>query len=53
MVLVHDFEFQLALHVKRNKVKLAFLTVILKKREFLQTTSNIGILYTIRKHVSP
>ena len=41
-----DFEFRLALHTKWGKVKLAILTVSLKKCDFLQTTQNISnIIY--------
>ena len=46
-------EFQLDLHAKRDKVKLAFLIVNLGKCDVLQTTPNLDILYTIGKNVLP
>ena len=48
--MVPEFEFWLALHVKRCNVKLAFLTVSLEKRDFLQMTSKIDILYAVGKN---
>ena len=52
MVLVLDSESRLVLHIKRDKVELAVLTIILKKLYFLQTTSNIDILYIIGTFLS-
>ena len=52
VVSIPDSKYQLVLHVKRGKVKLIFFTFCLKKCNFLQTTSNIDLLCTIRKHFS-
>ena len=52
VVLVLDSESQLVLQVKRGKVELAVFTIILKKLFFLQTTSNIDILYIIGAFLS-
>ena len=48
-----DFECRLALHAKRDTIKLTFFTVFLEKRDFLQMTSNIGKLYTVENHFLP
>ena len=50
MVLVLDSESRLVLHAKRDKVKLTFFIVNLEKCDFLETTVNIDILYTVRKY---
>ena len=47
------FKSQITLHAKQGTIKLAFFTVFLKKREFLQMTPNIGILNTIGNYFSP
>ena len=44
-----DSESQLALHAKRGKLKLTFFIACLEKCEFLQTTQNIGKLYSVLK----
>ena len=47
-----DSEFCLALHAKRDKTFNFQFTNYLEKCEFLQTTSNIDILYTVGKYFS-
>ena len=51
MVSDPDSESQLALYAKRWKLKLVISTVCLKKCDFLQTTLNIDILYTVGKYL--
>ena len=40
-----DSESRLALHIKREKVKLTFLIVSLEKRDFVQMAANISNIY--------
>ena len=46
-------EYWLALHTKWGKVKLAVFIVSIEKCDFLQTVSNIDILYIVGKNFSP
>ena len=46
-----DFKSWLVLHVKQDKTKLQF-TDCIEKRDFLQMTPNIDILYTVGNHFS-
>ena len=53
VVSVSNFESELTLHAKRGIVKLAFSTIFLEKRVFLQMNPNIDILYTVENHFLP
>ena len=45
VVLDLNLKFQFALHVKRDKIKIALLIVSLKKSDFLQMKPNMGNIY--------
>ena len=48
-----DSELRLALNAKRGKTFNYQFTDCLKKHDFLQTNSNIDILYSVGKHFLP
>ena len=48
-----DSESRLSLHVKQSKDFNSQFTDDFEKCDFLQTTSNIDILYTVRKYFLP
>ena len=52
VVLNPDSKSQLASHAKWGKLKSTFFKICFEKCNFLQATSNIGILYTIVKNFS-
>ena len=48
-----QFRVQVSPHAKRCMIKLTFFIVFLEKREFLQMTQNIDILYTVENYFLP